>query len=215
MCTTSVAKVLKKVFVLGGTGFVGKRFIDSAITRNFEIVSLSRRGTPTDYAPSKEVTWVKGDASNKKDITSVFAKYGPFDGCVHAAGLLFDSKSGLQSINKYASGSSSEPSTNATYDQVTRDAAFNVLDVWKVKNDRCPFVFISAAEVSWTFPAPFDWLKRYLAAKLQVESKMLTLGNTKRLRPVIFRPSLIWTWDRPISALLSAAPRIQNLLVFC
>merc|ERR1712228_434678 len=37
------------------------------------------------------------------------------------------------------------------------------------------------------------WLKSYLKAKRAVESR---LANTSALRPVIMRPSLIWSWDK-------------------
>lgn len=36
-----------------------------------------------------------------------------------------------------------------------------------------------------------DWLKRYLAAKRMVEAE---LGSCDRVKPVILRPSFIWTW---------------------
>ena len=39
-----------------------------------------------------------------------------------------------------------------------------------------------------------EWLRRYLAAKRLVEAK---LGEkSDKIRPVIFRPSLIWSWDK-------------------
>lgn len=64
-----------------------------------------------------------------------------------------------------------------------------------------PFVFISAAEAGWTFKAPVAFLEKYLVAKRAVESKLLS----SPLRPVIFRPSLIWTYERP-QGLLSVIP---------
>ena len=65
-----------------------------------------------------------------------------------------------------------------------------------------PFVFISAAEAGWTAPAPVKWLERYLAAKREVEDEVMT---NKSLRPVILRPSLVWSWDKP-QALISVVP---------
>ncbi len=74
-----------------------------------------------------------------------------------------------------------------------------------------PFIFTSAAEAGWpdvtggSFVertiAP-RWLKRYLDAKRAVEDRLVTGENGRRqtlLRPVIFRPSLIYSLDRVAS----------------
>ncbi|KAL7575599.1 hypothetical protein ACA910_020167 [Epithemia clementina (nom. ined.)] len=78
-----------------------------------------------------------------------------------------------------------------------------------------PFCFTSAAEAGWPdLPggswveanlAP-DFLKRYLAAKRAVEAKLLSLSSSSSsssscLRPIIVRPSLIYSMDRPASYL--------------
>lgn len=141
----------------------------------------------------------------------VISKYGPFDGYVHCIGLLFDSKSGLKSLNQYASGSSSIPGDSVTYDDITRRTAFNLIEaVEKVACDadqtcknNIPLVFISAAEAGWTFKAPVDFLERYLLAKRSVEKRLLE--QSPIVRAVVMRPSLIWTWDRP-QGLLSVIP---------
>lgn len=46
-----------------------------------------------------------------------------------------------------------------------------------------------------------DFLERYLVAKRAVEKHL----SASVLRPVVFRPSLIWTFDRP-QGLLSVIP---------
>eukprot|EP01038_Epipyxis_sp_PR26KG_P011834 gene11834-15836_t len=203
-----------KILVLGGTGFVGNRFIEKATERGYQIVSLSRRGEPSlnqqiekNYS---KITWLKGDATNEIVIKNVFDTYGPFDACVHAIGLLFDNESGLNQLNKFVSGSGSQPDQTSTYDKITRKTAFNAIDSFvnqpptKFKTGVIkPFIFVSAAEAGWTFRTPVAWLEKYLAAKRSVENKLLGLGNV--LRPVIFRPSLIWTWDRP-QAIASVIP---------
>jgi nucleoside-diphosphate-sugar epimerase len=42
-----------------------------------------------------------------------------------------------------------------------------------------------------------DFLKRYLKAKRSVEAELLQRSDPALLRPVIFRPSLIYSTDRP------------------
>lgn len=133
-------------------------------------------------------------------------------GLIHCVGLLLDDASGLGQYNRFASGSGSLPDAGGTYDDITRLTAFNAIEAasgyvqFNKLNTSFPVVFTSAAEAGWpgmeggsfvenTF-AP-DFLKRYLAAKRAVEEKLLS--SEPLLRPVIVRPSLIYTMDRPAS----------------
>ena len=82
-----------------------------------------------------------------------------------------------------------------------------------------PLVFISAAEAGWPdvkggvqaerFLAP-KWLKRYLEAKRKVEQRLLSMECSPTLRPVIPRPSLIYSLDRPASYLPVGAFFVGN-----
>ena len=215
---------MKKILILGGSGFVGGNFIReyqsyAETSKKFgkpkptEIISVSRRGIKESNDGVVRIISVRGDATNETFLNEVFSKYGPFDVCVHAMGLLLDSNSGdiLKQLNKYASGSGSDASPDATYDKVTRLSAYSAIDnliAQSRKETRVPaFIFISAAEAGWTIDPPVDWLRRYLIAKRQVENRLLSLNNDSdsSLRAVIFRPSLIWTWKRP-QALISVVP---------
>jgi len=133
-------------------------------------------------------------------------------GIIHCVGLLLDDASGFGQYNRFASGSGSLPDTGATYDGITRLTAFNAIeaaiDYANANNlkDPMPFCFTSAAEAGWpqmgggSFVennlAP-DFLRRYLAAKREVEDKLMNAGP--QIRPVIVRPSLIYTMDKPAS----------------
>jgi len=85
---------------------------------------------------------------------------------------------------------------------------------------RFPFIFISAAEAGWpdvpggpqieNLLAP-GWLRRYMMAKRAVETKLLGNDNGK-LRPIVVRPSLIYSLDRPASYLPVAAFYVGNKL---
>eukprot|EP00980_Cylindrotheca_fusiformis_P008750 scaffold1869_cov122-Cylindrotheca_fusiformis.AAC.12 len=132
-------------------------------------------------------------------------------GVVHCIGLLFDDASGLGTYNRFVSGSGSIPDSSSTYDTITRQTAFNAIDatldyVRDSQPKPFPFVFTSAAEAGWTdvpggkqvekYLAP-DFIRRYLAAKRAVEDKLME--SSPPLRPVIVRPSLIYSLDRPAS----------------
>eukprot|EP00536_Pseudo-nitzschia_multiseries_P006120 jgi/Psemu1/296137/fgenesh1_pm.126_\ len=172
-----------------------------------------------------------GDARQAETIPSILGE-GGYVGVVHCIGLLLDDASGLGDYNRFVSGSGSVPDENSSYDAITRQTAFNAIDASiQFANDRegsqgrFPFVFTSAAEAGWPdvpgggqiekFLAP-EWLRRYLAAKRSVESKLLgTDGNqssTAGLRPIIVRPSLIYSLDRPASYVPVGAFFVGNKL---
>jgi hypothetical protein len=202
-----------KLLVLGGTGFVGRTFIQAASRKlDCEITSVSRRGKLEDEKDSS-VRWISGDATDGQLLTSLCEKYGPFDACIHAVGLLFDNESGLQSFNKFVSGSGSEPTSKSTYDRITRQTAFLALESLEGQTSligkKPAFIFVSAAEAGWTTDPPIPFLQKYLIAKRAVEEK-ITLSED--VRAVIFRPSLIWTTERP-QALASVIPfTVANFL---
>jgi hypothetical protein len=127
---------------------------------------------------------------------------------------LFDVESGLQGLNTVVSGSKSLPDPEkSTYDNITRKTMFNIIDAIesKAKNpinmlkngsNKTPLAFVSCAEAGWPDVqfgdfveeklAP-EWLRKYLIAKRAVEGR---LSGSSAIRPVIVRPSLIWSWDK-------------------
>ena len=60
---------------------------------------------------------------------------------------------------------------------------------------------LSYISLGWDFPAPVDFLERYLTAKRAVENKLVESD----VRSVVLRPSLIWTKEKP-AALVSVIP---------
>lgn len=203
-----------KLLVLGGTGFLGQTVCKRALLEGYEVTSLSRRGVPdagTDDDASSSAVGVSyrlGDARKKETVTNILGE-GGYTGVLHCIGLLFDEQSGLGRFNVFVSGSGSLPDANSSYDTITRLTAFNAIEAateYAQGLDKpFPFGFTSAAEAGWPdmrggaqverFLAP-KWLKRYLVAKRAVEAKLL---DTPSLRPVMFRPSLIYSLDRPKS----------------
>lgn len=202
-----------KVAVFGGTGYVGSQVCERLVNKGYEVTGISRRGVnPKPNNPALEkVNWVVGDATNPSDVKSIVADS---DAVVHAVGLLFDVESGLQGLNTIVSGSKSLPDPEkSTYDNITRQTMFNIIDAVESKarnpinaikgaGKKTPLAFVSCAESGWPDVqfgdfveeklAP-EWLKKYLIAKRAVESR---LSSSTAVRPVIVRPSLIWSWDK-------------------
>jgi len=205
LSTASTPK--KKVAVFGGTGFVGSAVCERLVKRGHEVTAVSRRGVnprPDDEYLS-QVNWVSGDATDANTVKKVINNC---DACVHAVGLLFDVDSGLAGLNTIVSGSGSLPGESSTYDAITRQTMFNVIDAIEKKasfpfggNSKFPLCFVSCAEAGWPdVPlgptvdklAP-EWLQKYLAAKRAVEAR---LQSSSKIRSSIYRPSLIWDWKK-------------------
>ena len=204
----STAATPKKVAVFGGTGYVGSAVCERLAARGHAVTALSRRGInpkPNDENLSK-VTWIAGDATDAKTVKNLIDNN---DAAVHAVGLLFDVDSGLAQFNTIVSGSGSLPGDSSTYDAITRQTMFNVVDAIEKKpslpfanNGKYPLAFVSCAEAGWPdVPggkfvdeklAP-EWLKRYLVAKRAVEAR---LNSSSKIRACMMRPSLIWDWTK-------------------
>lgn len=205
-----------KILVLGGTGYLGQNVCKVAIENGYSVVSLSRRGLPSSIKDEDKamlspdagyIDYRKGDARQKLSISNILLDNNddniPFVGIIHCIGLLFDYESGIGDYNIYVSGSNSIPDNESSYDLITRQTAFHAIDVAieyaNNNNKLLPFCFTSAAEAGWPqmtggtliesiMP---DFIKRYMIAKRAVEDKLLS--STSVLRPIIVRPSLIYT----------------------
>ena len=212
LLVSALSIAVAKVLVLGGSGFVGSKIIDILRSRGVDhVVALSRRGAPPGEMECSNIEYLKCDVGNKDELAAVFSSHGPFTSVYHAIGLLLDYDSGLSALNKLASGSGSVPSEMSSYDRITRQTSFNAIDLIVEQQQQSnstttvPFTFVSAAEAGWTWPSPVGFLERYLVAKRAVESRLQSEEVSNYIRPIILRPSLIYTLDRP-QALFSVIP---------
>lgn len=184
---------------------MGREICRRALDDGWSVVSLSRRGRPSeedgvDTRVVASVDWRTADATDADAARTVLAE-GGFTAVFHCIGMLFASD-----LNRLVSGSNSVPAAGATYDAVTRQTA---LAAAAAAADLCvrgpgdappPFGFVSAAEASWTFDAPVEWLRDYLTAKRAVERELLEgYGPSNLLRTFVLRPSLIYSTNRPFA----------------
>jgi hypothetical protein len=139
---------------------------------------------------------------------------GNWNRFVSGSGSLPDTQSTYDSITRLSAFNAIDATLE--YIQGNNDRSLSSLSSF-------PFVFTSAAEAGWPdvpggpqieeFLAP-EWLRRYLVAKRAVEGKLLMITQQRNqdrpssssssplsLRPIIPRPSLIYSLDRPASYL--------------
>lgn len=222
-----------KLLVLGGTGFIGSKICERALSSGYDVVSISRRGDPPGdphrYPDGvwNRVDWRKGDCVKPDTIATVLGE-GGFVACIHAVGMLLASD-----VNALASGSGSKPSPGATYDDVTRVTALNAADAAArlcepnagagagagfepgtggTSKSPVPFVFVSAAEARWTFKAPVAWLEDYLVAKRAVEARLGEMTTAGVVRAACLRPSLVYCFDKPAAMPAVGAFYLGNLI---
>jgi len=211
-----------KILVLGGSGYLGGNVARRAVLEGYSVTSLSRRGKPQPRKRKRRkndsnnefallensIDFRTGDARDGDTVQGIL-KEGNYTAVIHCIGLLFDDNSGLSMMNRFVSGSGSMPDPTSSYDDVNRMTAFNAIEAAEryassTLEDQAPlpFIFISAAEAGWTDVTGGNfvekrltprWLKRYLKAKRSVEQR---LTSAALLRPIIFRPSLIFSLDR-------------------
>lgn len=80
---------LEKVFVTGGTGFIGSTLVDELINKNYEVKCLIRKNSNLQWLNNKPVERVKGDLWNKEVLHKALEDV---DYVYHSGGVTFAKK---------------------------------------------------------------------------------------------------------------------------
>lgn len=209
--------------VFGGAGYLGSSISKAAISKGWQVTSISRKGRPAkSSAWHDKVNWVKGDAFKSESFSEALASA---DHVAHTIGVLdyrgFMTEPKIsKAIDKvgntvYDAFREIIPSTSPSsdelqiYDRLNREAAMSVsMEATKYKNLKS-FVYISAA-------AEFPGIsQRYITTKREAENYIMGLQD-KSFRSIIFRPGFMFSDDRaftkPVGRLLGLSYALNSSL---
>ena len=157
---------VQKVFVTGGTGYMGRRLIERLVGRGHEVTALARKGSEQKLPPNCKV--VLGDALQKDSFA---AQVAPADAFVQLVGVAHPS-----------------PSKAEQFRQI--DLASVRASVAAAVEAHVPhFVYVSVAQ-------PASMMKEYVAVRAEGESMIRAAGlNATFLRPwYVLGPGHYWPY---------------------
>ena len=213
-----MATVRPKALVLGGSGFVGRAICRRLVQKNFKVISVSRRGRPTDFLSSstlhggqrwcRHVDWVKGDAHKPETYSSLLNECSAV---VHSVGIINESPAYKQLFDRGATPQDDEQLRN--FEAINRDTAILLAAAADAAPNVDTFVYVSAA----TLPSPVAATKviddRYLSSKREAEATILSraraqaasTGTGEGYRAVVLRPGFMVSEDRLHTTLIGSA----------
>ncbi len=151
-----------KVFITGGTGFVGSHIIEDLLASQHEVTALIRPGSePHLSVPEHRITLVRGDISVPDSFANALRAC---DAVIHLVGI----------IREF-------PRRGITYQKLHIDATRNILQTAE-SGDISKFVHMSALGVKHDSPSG------YFTTKAEAED----LVRNSTLNSTIFRPSVIF-----------------------
>lgn len=180
MPQTPVNLYMKKVLVLGGSGFVGKAICRELIKIGADVYSINRSGIPRSCPADLEtgVRWIKGNALDPQ----TYSQLQGIDTLIHSIGILAEPK---------PSANSNEPFP-VTFESEIRDTlkvALTASESFGAPLQRIGY--ISAAD----FGAISNFLlPKYMKSKREAESILQEYQD--RIPSVVARPGFMYGRDR-------------------
>lgn len=211
------------IVVFGGAGYLGSCISKAALSKGWQVTSISRKGRPAETRDwHARVNWVKGDAFNSESFSDALSKA---DHVAHTIGILdyrgFMSERKMSKVvdklgsTFYDALREFVPSTTPSsaelqiYDRLNRDAAVSVSDEAVRHKNLKSFVYISAAAGFPGIP------QRYITTKREAEDHITSLKD-KTFRSILFRPGFMFSDDRgftkPVGRLLGLSYALNSSL---
>ncbi|KAI0065384.1 NAD(P)-binding protein [Artomyces pyxidatus] len=229
--------IVQKLLVVGGNGFIGSAVCKAALSKGYQVTSISSSGrpfsTPKGHTPAwaSKVEWLKGDALHPETYAHVLPSASAV---VHTLGTLLPDtgykdalRSGgfLGALGSVARGLAGGGDRNpldenakaSGYEMLNRDSALQIAQAF-LENAPGPsetgqpraFVYISAEDIFRPFIPP-----AYIETKRKAEAGIeRILGDSPNHRGVYMRPSLVYhphfrPYTSPVAALLDLSSSIH------
>ena len=154
---------MSRLFITGGSGFIGRELVRRAVTGGHEVHSLSRSGRPAVAESwTTEAEWITADVFEPHEWR---ASLEGCDAVVHTIGIV-----------------STTPKEGPITERMDGDSA--IITALEAERANVPvFVFLSAVDT------PSFVSNEYVAAKRRAEQAIADLD----IRTVVLRPGLIYT----------------------
>lgn len=210
---TFVYPMSRKLVVLGGTGFLGKRICEAAVEANFKVTSLSRSGKAvSSEAWAQEVEWKSCDIFEPKSYASELRNATDV---VHSLGILLENENYKKQVNGtslwptsipelpkmstlfgknplekggHGNGANAKKSsaTNFTYEMMNKYSATLLVDTYMKVNagNARTFSYVSADRGFPMIP------RGYIDSKRAAEAHIMQYED--EIRPIILRPGFMF-----------------------
>ncbi|ETW85871.1 hypothetical protein HETIRDRAFT_308501 [Heterobasidion irregulare TC 32-1] len=228
--------LVQKILVVGGNGFIGSAVCKAALSRGFQVTSLSTSGqpfrTPKGHSPAwtSKVDWRVGDALRPETYAHMLPGVSAV---VHTLGTLLEDtgykkalrsgdvggavKSFMRSVTGVRGNPLEKGQGKGSYEVLNRDSALTVAEAFmgskatvELPGPR-PFVYISAEDIFRPMISA-----RYVETKREAERgiEQLTAGRPE-YRGVYIRPSLVYhphfrPYTSPVAALLDLSSVVHS-----
>ncbi|KAK0543775.1 hypothetical protein OC845_005957 [Tilletia horrida] len=191
--------VAQRVFVVGGSGFLGSAIVKQALARGWEVISISPSGRPfttpaghqPDWTRSDRIQWKSADALRPETYADSLASCSAV---VHTIGILLESDykkgAGGSGVLKglaqgwFGDGSRNpldEEQSKFSYEVMNRDSALSMARAFLESRSKlpipgsshtpAPFVYISAEDIFRPIVS-----SRYIKTKREAEYELARLA---------------------------------------
>lgn len=180
---------MPSLLVLGGNGFVGRAVCKAALQKGWSVTSLARSGAP-DKVPGalKDVKWVKGSALETDKLVPLVKENELIVNCI---------------------GTLVETGPHRTYEALNYGAMDSCIRAVKQSDIQRTIGYVSAATFD---PLTRSLLSNYYSTKNRAEQELISWAEKTDLGTgIVFRPGLIYGWDRPATVFVSFLFRLLTL----